>query len=153
MKWIKNGQVFFLIHDVEKIVKTSLIFVVETKMDITEDRKLQAQIALDHLVLWGYFNTWFNKLEDEVRCTKAKAACHTCSGESTLQMSVGFQSCLCRAMAKMRHHSHFRHRELLLWGTESWVPPSGGKVLEKIHNDDLKAMSFETEERHLPNPR
>lgn len=40
MKWIKNGQVFFLIHDVEKIVKTSLIFVVETKMDITEDRKL-----------------------------------------------------------------------------------------------------------------
>lgn len=53
MKWIKNGQFVpescrefvliladIFIHGVGKIVKTSLMFVVETKMEITEDRKL-----------------------------------------------------------------------------------------------------------------
>lgn len=44
--------------------------------------------------------------------------------------------------------SHFRHRELRA-GSLHQV----GKVLEKMHKDDLKAMSFETEERYLPNPR
>lgn len=55
-----------------------------------------------------------------------------------LWMNMDLQSCHCRAMAKMRDHSHFRPRELRA-GSLHQV----GKVLEEMHKDDLKAMSFE----------
>lgn len=42
------------------------MFAVGTEVEIAEDRKSLAQRALRHLVLWGYFNTRFNKLEDGV---------------------------------------------------------------------------------------